>query len=473
VVFQSPWWIEALHSVAARGMDSDLCHRIKDELSSTDMDLGSIRRPVQSVVYGPLRTAMLTVCAFCQVDDIFTEYESRIFGHQGMKGVDDQDLQPDESLDWHRHGNTGGLRAESEVERKEFKFLRALWFALRERVSCLDELDMCTTRLRLLLPGEPVTDNLHVIHPLQVEQQRLKFMSDRVVAQTELRKKLGQLLYLNNLAKTQTCHDGKNPEPCPYVPNSWVYSGAFSPVAIVFAVSVPGCCYDRLELVPAIGTTERSQTKEADENVTVKGSHSTKVEAVVRTLLTIKLTDSAAKCLVFSTWQEVLGVLAKALEENGIEYRHITGSRLFQSNLQTFKQDSLVDVLLLPLQTGSNGLNIIEATHVLLVEPAMNPAHELQAVGRVHRIGQTKPTHVYRFIIRGTVESRMYSLLQSKPTGCVRPGARDSENSSLTLSDLASLFTQDEEPDEEQCMPGSFGFQEESGPSISGGTMDI
>jgi len=137
-------------------------------------------------------------------------------------------------------------------------------------------------------------------------------------------------------------------------------------------------------------STTRSQTKETEENVTVKGSHSTKVEAVVRTLLTIKSSDSAAKCLVFSTWQEVLGVLAKALEDNGIKYRHITGSRLFQSNLQTFKQDSLVGVLLLPLQTGSNGLNIIEATHVLLVEPALNPAHELQAVGRVHRIGQTK-----------------------------------------------------------------------------------
>ena len=49
------------------------------------------------------------------------------------------------------------------------QFLRALWFALHERVSCLDELDMCTTRLRLLLPGEPVTDDVHVIHPLQVK----------------------------------------------------------------------------------------------------------------------------------------------------------------------------------------------------------------------------------------------------------------------------------------------------------------
>ncbi|XP_068707085.1 E3 ubiquitin-protein ligase SHPRH-like isoform X2 [Montipora foliosa] len=552
--FQSPWWMEALHYVSKRGLWEDLCHRIRDELSATDVEMGSIGRfadlhglqyllsskidfikstyqnlqvaldelnvmPSTQMVQAsaecclrPANNGHAKRCAFCEVDDIFTEYESRIFGHQGMKGVSEEVLQADEALDWHRHGNTGGLRAESDLEkvlkvihnyiknnkispaaqqegrhhlnlieglRKEFKVLRALWFALRERVSCFDELDMCTSRLRLQLPGEPFSDDIHVINPLQLDQQRLKFTSDRVVAQTELRKKIGQLLYLNNLAKTQTCHDGKNPDPCPVCVKqlgvqwsvfscghciccqcAWVLlrQAGIGPRQRNVHVKCPLCRIPTVAQEISYVSTATSQTDTAHDSVTVKGSHSTKVEAIVRTLLTIRSADSTAKSLVFSTWQDVLAVIARALDENDIKYRHITGgNRHFQENLQTFKHDPDMGVLLLPLQTGSNGLNIIEATHVLLVEPALNPAHELQAVGRVHRIGQTRPTHVYRFIIRGTVESRMYSLLQSKPTSSVRTGARDSENSSLTLGDLASLFTQDDEKDDEQFTTGIFG----------------
>ena len=44
----------------------------------------------------------------------------------------------------------------------------------------------------------------------------MKLKSDRIINQNELKKKLGQLLYLKNLKKTQNpLEGGNNPEPCP------------------------------------------------------------------------------------------------------------------------------------------------------------------------------------------------------------------------------------------------------------------
>lgn len=39
-----------------------------------------------------------------------------------------------------------------------------------------------------------------------------------------------------------------------------------------------------------------------------------------------------------------------------------------------------------------------------MLEPLLNSAVEVQAVNRVHRGGQTRPTTVHRFVVRGTIE---------------------------------------------------------------------
>jgi SWI/SNF-related matrix-associated actin-dependent regulator of chromatin subfamily A member 5 len=39
---------------------------------------------------------------------------------------------------------------------------------------------------------------------------------------------------------------------------------------------------------------------------------------------------------------------------------------------------------------------------------------DLQAMARVHRIGQTKPVHVYRFCTTGTVEERVQLRAEKK-----------------------------------------------------------
>ena len=51
---------------------------------------------------------------------------------------------------------------------------------------------------------------------------------------------------------------------------------------------------------------------------------------------------------------------------------------------------------------------------MLITDPWWNPAAEDQAMGRAHRIGQTRPVTVYRLVTKGTVEERIVELHQDK-----------------------------------------------------------
>lgn len=92
----------------------------------------------------------------------------------------------------------------------------------------------------------------------------------------------------------------------------------------------------------------------------------------------------------------------------------------------------------MPISSGANGLNLVEARHVILVEPILNPAAEVQAIGRIHRIGQTNATIVHRFLIHDTIEERMYNFLHPKYL------ENSTEDQSLTIEDLYQLFIQNE-----------------------------
>lgn len=55
-----------------------------------------------------------------------------------------------------------------------------------------------------------------------------------------------------------------------------------------------------------------------------------------------------------------------------------------------------------------------EAQHVLLVEPLLDPAVEVQAVGRVHRIGQAAATTVHRFVVQASVEENVHRICSAR-----------------------------------------------------------
>ncbi|KAF8009800.1 hypothetical protein BT93_J0713 [Corymbia citriodora subsp. variegata] len=100
-----------------------------------------------------------------------------------------------------------------------------------------------------------------------------------------------------------------------------------------------------------------------------------------------------------------------------------------------------IQVLLLLVQHGANGLNLLEARHVILVEPLLNPAAEAQAISRVHRIGQENKTLVHRFIVKDSVEESIYKLNKSRNSSSFISGnTKNQDQPVLTLKDVESLF---------------------------------
>lgn len=66
--------------------------------------------------------------------------------------------------------------------------------------------------------------------------------------------------------------------------------------------------------------------------------------------------------------------------------------------------------MLMSLKAGNLGLNMVAASHVILMDLWWNPTTEDQAIDRAHRIGQTRPVTVSRITIKDTVEDRILAL---------------------------------------------------------------
>lgn len=150
-----------------------------------------------------------------------------------------------------------------------------------------------------------------------------------------------------------------------------------------------------------------------DDNAIVLGSIGGKTSAIVRLVRGIWNRDNSSKIVVFSEWNEVLSLINLALDLNALSVMDgstVTSSIHFGKVVSSFKSQETGAVLLLPLKRAGAGLNIVEAQHVVLVEPSMDIALERQAVGRVHRIGQTRVTYVHRIVVEGTIEDQILNL---------------------------------------------------------------
>lgn len=148
------------------------------------------------------------------------------------------------------------------------------------------------------------------------------------------------------------------------------------------------------------------------------GSYSTKVTMILKHIKYLTMKEPDFKCLVFSQWEEMLSIMARAFDSNDIEYVRFgtqsTDSKQRSEAPSRFKNDPNIKVFMLNARSQCAGLTLVSATHIFFVEPSLHPGVEWQAMGRVHRLGQQRETFVHRYLVLDTVEHDIYQLCQKE-----------------------------------------------------------
>lgn len=166
-----------------------------------------------------------------------------------------------------------------------------------------------------------------------------------------------------------------------------------------------------------------------------------KFELLLETLETLQAEKH--KALIFSQFVQTLSLLRAELDQRGVSYAYLDGqTRDRQEQVDRFQTDPRLPFFLISLKAGGVGLNLTAADYVIHLDPWWNPAVEMQASDRAHRIGQDKPVFVYKLITRDTVEEKILQLQEQKRS--LVENLISSETSffkSLTKDDVKVLFS--------------------------------
>ncbi|KXS11965.1 hypothetical protein M427DRAFT_147307 [Gonapodya prolifera JEL478] len=175
------------------------------------------------------------------------------------------------------------------------------------------------------------------------------------------------------------------------------------------------------EITEIIEENQIQAIKERKALDTLREQYGTKVARLIDYVQQTQEEMEDARFLVFSQWDELLHQVGDILKENGVPNVWCQGN-VHQRNraISKFRKADNVRLMMLSLETAASGTNLIEASHVILLDaiqgtPQYVSGIEGQAIGRAHRLGQDKTVTVVRMVIKDTVEHEIFLHNRSGP----------------------------------------------------------
>ncbi|MCP4193145.1 MAG: SWF/SNF helicase family protein, partial [Planctomycetaceae bacterium] len=123
---------------------------------------------------------------------------------------------------------------------------------------------------------------------------------------------------------------------------------------------------------------------------------------------------SQERVLVFSRFTATLEEIAQRLSESEISFS------MFQGNMSAAEKDRAVgnfqngNNVMLCSEIGGEGRNLQFCSTMVNFDLPWNPMKIEQRIGRIHRIGQTRPVHVYNLCAANTAEHHILDVLDRR-----------------------------------------------------------
>ena len=123
--------------------------------------------------------------------------------------------------------------------------------------------------------------------------------------------------------------------------------------------------------------------------------------------------NTEEKVVIVSNWTSTLDIIMNLLSCTGLPYLRLDGDTPPAKRMplvEQFNKSKSVHcfAFLLSARAGGQGLNLTGASRLILFDVDWNPAIEDQAMARIHRQGQQRDCRIYRLVLKGGIEEKIW-----------------------------------------------------------------